>query len=147
MMDKHHGRPVVYLDADAYVWSRPHLFYEPMLCDIAVHYRQGKELLNGTLYLPPTPMTRAVVDRYAALVAARPDEHNEQRLLDEAIRTTPGMLVYRLPASYCWIHDLMADDLAPGEEPVIEHLQASRERFPTPHRERRRARLEEIGGA
>ena len=60
VMSDHPRRPVVYLDADAVVWRPPTLFDDlEGQCDLAVHYRRGEELLNGTLYLgPPTPPAR-----------------------------------------------------------------------------------------
>lgn len=145
-------RPIVQLDADAFAHLPPTLFdvLPETGCDIAVHYRQGKEMLNGTVWLAPTHGARDVIDRYAGYVARDwPRTHNEQRMLQNAIADLSDLIrVYRLPAGYCWIHDIMADDLVPGEEVVIEHLQASRETNVrsslTPGR---LARIKEIEGA
>lgn len=128
MQAKYPDRPIVYLDADAVVWQTPAIFddlAELGTHDIAVHYRRGVELLNGTLWLAPTLTARIVVDRYAAACAARPAFRDEQRFLAQAINETPGVRVLRLPPEYCWIHDLMADDIG-DKDPVVEHLQASR---------------------
>ena len=53
MQAKYPHRPIVQLDADAYLHRTPVLFETlPAIgADIAVHYRQGNELLNGTIWL------------------------------------------------------------------------------------------------
>lgn len=138
-----HGRPICYLDADAYVWKPPALL-EAITQDIGVHYRKNVELLNGTLYLSGSDKCRATIRRYAELVAQNEHDRNEQKYLDVAIREV-GPTVFRLPPSYCWIHDLMHEDIG-DDQPVIEHLQASRE-IGSVALDRRRRRLQEIGHA
>lgn len=146
VMADHPRRPVVYLDADAVVWRNPILFDDlEGRCDVAVHYRQGRELLNGTLYLAPTDAARQAVERYREYVV-RGNPSNEQAMLANALDDLSDLVkVERLPAGYCWIHDLMAEDLAAGEAVVIEHLQASRETYVTHRTDSRRRRLAEIG--
>lgn len=153
MRDEYPTFPLVYVDADAVVWRRPVLFDHLSAsgeCDIAVHYRRGRELLNGTLYLAPTDACRRVLNDYRRRCEAQPTFKDEQQFLRQAIEADADLRVRMLPASYCFIHDLMKDDLA-GDEPVIEHLQASREPggrdgVPSTLLPSRRARLEEIGG-
>lgn len=144
-------RPIVQLDADAVVWLRPEMFdvLPDSGCDLGVHYRKGVELLNGTLWLAPTHGARLAIDRYRDYVARSwPNVSNEQRMLQNALLDLSDLVrVYRLPASYAWIHDVMKDDLAPGDEPVIEHLQASRETHVGPLTAQRRNRLREIAAA
>lgn len=148
-MGRHPFRPVVYLDSDAVVWEYPRLFDELAagdLCDVAVHYRKGTELLNGTVYFAPTSNALRAAWRYAELIGLCPGETSEQRLLARALDELKSEVrVLRLPASYCWIHDVMAQDMAPGERAVIEHLQASRETHRSHLTEQRRKRLAEIG--
>jgi len=145
MMDTYPDLPLVYLDADAYVWSQPSLFWS-MDCDIAFHRRRGVELLNGTLYIAPTAKAREVIATYARLCNEQAEHRNEQALLDEALKVVAGVRVGELPASYCWIHDIMAKDIG-NESPVIEHLQASREVNDTgAFYENRQRRLAEIAG-
>jgi hypothetical protein len=128
MMDAYPDRPIVQLDADAYVWKRPALFEDGMTCDIAYHRRKGIELLNGTLYIAPTPGARLVIERYRDGVKGHPNHANEQHWLQVAVDELGDLAkIDKLPAGYCWIHDVMKDDLAAGEEVIIEHLQASRE--------------------
>ena len=123
---KYHGTPMVYLDADAYVWSRP-VFFETVTADVAVHYRRGVELLNGTVFFNSTPGARLIAAQYRELIHDNPGCVNEQTMLAKAIEAFPdAATVCHLPAWYCWIHDIMAADLG-DMEPVIEHLQASRQ--------------------
>lgn len=127
MLSAYPDRPVVQLDADAYVHRVPKLFEDGIDCDIAVHYRQGHELLNGTVYLAPTPGARLVAEKYLEIVKANPGQCNEQLCLDYAIKELADLIrVYKLPAGLCWISDIMRNDLAEGEEVFIEHLQCSR---------------------
>lgn len=144
LMDDYPHRPIVQLDADAFVWQVPQLFEAGIGCDVAAHVRRGIEMLNGTLYLAPTPRARAVVELYAKGVRDNPSDTNEQRWLHVAVRELGEKVrFYDLPASYCWIHDVMKDDLD-GDDPVIEHLQASREGRHCGALPARRARLAQI---
>jgi len=113
--------PLVYLDADAFLWARPDWSVVPPGMDLAAHRRAGIELLNGTLWLEDTAGCMAALERYAALSAG--GVANEQRMLDRAIRES-GARLGLLPASHCYIHGIPG---YAGVEPVIEHLQASRE--------------------
>lgn len=145
VMAQYPNDPLLYLDADAYVWRYPELL-DSLDADIAVHYRRGRELLNGTLYIAPTDAARKCIQRYATLVEANPDSRDEQAFLAQAIAETQPR-VFRLPPSYCWIHDVMMEELAnEGFAPVIEHLQASREVTGSQLLGNRRRRLEQIGG-
>lgn len=145
MMAEYPDRPIVQLDADAYVWRRPDLFEDGLDCDVACHRRRGVEVLNGTLYVAPTPAARRVIEAYRDGVVGNPKHANEQHWLQVAIDSANcGATIYQLPAGYCWIHDVMRDDLGPGEEVVIEHLQASREGRNCHGLPRRKARIAEI---
>lgn len=125
-LDRHVGCPVVQLDADAYVHRPPQLLFElrPEDYDIALHRRRNGELLNGTMWLGNTPACKQLLVKYQELVKANPDERNEMKFLDEALRTVSAR-VFQLPAAYCWIHDVMRGELD-APRPIIEHLQASR---------------------
>lgn len=144
-LDAHKGQHVVYLDADAIVWRDPVLFDElPGQCDIAAHRCAWGQLANGTLWLSNSDACRDLIHEYRRRVAAVPNERDEQRHLDFAIEAADDAVkVHYLPASYCYIHRLMAP--LPDELVVIEHLQASRESTGSSLLPQRRARLAEVG--
>ncbi len=141
MQLKHDGEPVCYLDADAVVWSRPEILFalDADQTDLAFHRRRGVELLNGTLWLANTEASRAACQRYIDLCEANRHERDEQRFLWQAVEQLGSRWV-NLPASYCWISDIMAEDIS-GEDPVIEHMQCSREASGSSLLPNRRARL------
>lgn len=147
MQAKYPTRPIVYLDADAVIWDRPVIFevLPESGADIAVHYRLGSEMLNGTIWLAPTEPARQVIEKYREFVI-RHHPVNEQRMLQNAIAEMADTLkVHDLPAGYCFIPDIMKNDLAPNEQPVIAHMQASRERHNTDALQNRRAWIREMG--
>jgi hypothetical protein len=126
MLEAHPGRNIVWVDADAVVRAYPALFYE-MQGDVGVHYRNGKELLSGTMFFRNVPRVQALVKSWIKENAKTPQEW-EQRTLQRVLTKPwrfgrPRVKVWDLPPTYCQIYDLMAD----AGEPVIEHFQASRE--------------------
>lgn len=147
------SRAIVQVDADALFRGYPWLFdeFEAKGVDIAVHYRRGHEMLNGTIWLGPTEGARQVIQRYEELVIGAGNNcHNEQRMLQVAIEEMSDVLrLEKLPAGYCCIEmDIMKGDLKPGEQIIVEHLQASRaSNCPgTEAHATRNKRIEEIDG-
>jgi hypothetical protein len=120
MMGEHPGRPLVWLDADARVRQVPGLLLN-LDCDFAAHWKEGTELLSGTLYFGGTDAARRLAQAWAALCRAEPDVW-DQKHLQKVVEHADGLRAERLPAPYTLIFDLMADQ----GPPVIEHLQASR---------------------
>jgi hypothetical protein len=128
MMDAYPDRPIVQLDADAIVMRMPTLFEDGIDCDVAGHFRRGHELLNGTLYIAPTAGARLVMEKYRDGVAAHPEHRNEQHWLQVAVEELRDVIRWgSLPPEYCWIPDIMRDDLPEGVAPIVQHHQASRE--------------------
>lgn len=117
---KHDGRPLVYIDADARVRRKPIAFelIAPDV-DIACHYRNGGELLSGTVYMGATADARRLLDLWCDGCKKQPDDWDQITL--QNILREQAFNVYRLPAPYCSVFD----DPTMGP-PVIEHLQASR---------------------
>lgn len=126
MLEAHPGRNIVWVDADAVVRQYPAMFND-LKGEIGAHYRNGKELLSGTLFFQNVPRVHALVKLWIKENAKAPREW-EQRTLQK-ILAKPGRFgrprakVEHLPAIYCQIFDTMAD----AGKPVIEHYQASRE--------------------
>jgi hypothetical protein len=122
MLDKHPGRPLVYVDADGRFVKYPHLFVEDLGKDIGVHYRKGKEeLLSGTVWLSGTQSCREIVKEWAHTCKTNPDKW-DQRMLQKVLEDKQDR-VYHLPADYTSIFDSMKEE---SEDPVILHYQASR---------------------
>lgn len=117
MMLKHECRPLVWLDADARVMRRPDLF-DSLTCDLACHYRDGTELLSGTLYIGPT--ARDLVRQWEQACLEHPNEW-DQRVLAGVIERERRWKIINLPADYTAIFDA-----GMSLDPVILHRQASR---------------------
>ncbi|NQU44862.1 hypothetical protein HQ520_16350 [bacterium] len=125
-LDRHTGRSVLWLDADAKVHRYPYRL-DDLDCDFACHWRNkpgGDELLSGTMFWGNTAKARELLDLWQ-----QANDHNpeawDQRTLQKIVHgwEINGGRMLRLPASYCTIFDTMR---ANGEDPCIEHFQASR---------------------
>lgn len=122
MMGEYNGRPVVWVDADARIVEFPELLYT-MDADVAVHYRNGNELLSGTVFLSGSLKSKQLLDKWIEITKASPTVWDQKTFQDAVeIQLRSGLKLNRLPPSYCQIFDLMADE----GEPVIIHTQASR---------------------
>lgn len=123
MMNKHPGCAIVFVDADAMIRANP-VFFNNLDCDFACHFRQGKELLSGTLYFGATKAARYLVNRWIEEDKLYPKTHMPQKNLravfdrhKEKIKCKP------LPVEYCMIYDSRSRHQV---NPVIEHFQLSR---------------------
>jgi hypothetical protein len=114
---------VLYLDADAIVHGKLPIFDDWAGADMAVHYKQDRELLGGTVYLHPSERLRFFLEDVAAFM-----EYSElvwQRAAQLRLVKHPEIEVLRLPPEYCCIFDSMRSE-NPGIIPLIEHMQQSR---------------------
>jgi len=119
MMDRHPNRDLLWLDVDAVVHRYPILF-DDIDTDLAIHYKDGKELLSGTLYFSNNERIKKLVDAWIEENKKNPDIW-EQKNLATTLKNWNGK-VEILPPTYCQIFDLMMN----AGEPIIEHFQASR---------------------
>ena len=133
MQSKHHKKydAVVWVDSDARVQLWPGLL-EDIEEDLAVHYRDGLELLSGTMFWRTNFRTRRAVGIWEQAVKDNifpwmmcPEQQILQELIGQSVL---GISVYYLPTEYCKIFDLTeANDVARDVIPIIEHFQASRQ--------------------
>ena len=121
---------IVYLDADAVVNGPLDLFDRWTGEDFGAHFRMGRELLGGTLYLSNNPRVWAFLDAVAHAMAVATAcgiggmgaswQRNAQMLLCNL----PDLTVKRIPVEYCTIFD--GPD-AVGVRSVVTHMQYSRQ--------------------
>jgi len=123
MMGARPGRALVWIDADGRVKKYPVIF-NSLDCDFAAHWRNGEELLSGTMYFAPTVAARMLLEKWQVRIQLHPGVW-DQRALAEIVDPRPDWLrVTKLPASYTRIFD--APDMCDSADTVIEHRQASR---------------------
>ena len=145
-LQKFSNKSVLYLDADAVV-RRPLVFFDTVETDMAILFHHVKA--SGHNYLRISAGTVFIRNTEGGQKFARLWKEAEQycgRLtLDEdmiymAFSDMAGVSITVLPPSYVKIFD------KPGEEPVIEHFQASRSQFKWRRLIRKMRRLGVIGG-
>lgn len=119
------ARPVLYVDVDAVFQQYPALIPD-LDCDVACHIRDRHELLTGTLYFQPTEKAVKLIDDWQKRINNDPlvwEQRNMQNALNLFQLTYKEEIKFvELPAPYCLIFDIMANQ----GKPVIEHFQASR---------------------
>ncbi len=132
MLDKHPGRGVLFVDADAEFqaqpWELENIGEDVGLCwrDYALfpsHARdKGRELLSGTAYFSQSEESRDLLRMWIRENESRPDQWEQRNL--ERIVTLAGWdgTIKEFPPQYCQIFDAMKS----AGQPVIEHYQASR---------------------
>ena len=113
------GGPVVYTDVDARFRSRP-IALDELDCDFAAHWRNGQELLSGTLYIGGGAAAAELVDLWILENESNPNRWDQKNLQAVLGREPSRWRTVDLPSAYCKIFDTMHG------EPVIEHFQASR---------------------
>ena len=130
-----HERAVVWIDADGVVRNDPHLF-ESLLSN-GVHHaahmsfrwrpRCKSEYLSGTMMFSSNDKTIRFLNGVIGMIRNDPHKYGgDQEYFRDGNRwmheTDPDWVSRDLPRSYCHIFD---SELS-GEEPVIDHHQASR---------------------
>ena len=132
MRSKYSG-PIVWIDCDAIVRKYPHEFDDladpkkiaPRPVDMAVHYRNGTDLLSGTIYIGDTPAAPGILGDWIAKQIEYPETWDQRTLAATLAAHEDLILVYDLPDTYTFIFDIMRRSNPLGE-PVIEHFQSSR---------------------
>ena len=120
-MKQHPSKNIVWIDADAEVKQDPKIF-ERIKQHVAVHYKDHKELLSGTVFFRNTQQSRGIVAQWRDLCRQSPKKW-DQKVLEQVLSLHRFVLkVKKLPPSYCQIFDTMKHH----GDPVIEHYQESR---------------------
>lgn len=124
MLEKHPGKTIAWLDADAEVVASPDIF-GTFSSDVAAHFRPKSngevELLSGTILFSNTGKSKAVLKKWIDRNKLnRSTDKSEQQNLQIVLNTIRGIDVAELPHSY------VSFDIYPDINPVIVHHQASR---------------------
>lgn len=130
MMHEYPDFNILYVDADAIIQQKPVLF-DDFDGDVGIHYRNGVELLSGTIFLKNTGEVQTLIEQWINIQEYKQDVW-DQKVLAEVINMAksdrPGPLanldlkIIDLPPTYTQIFDTMKN----AGKPVIEHFQASR---------------------
>lgn len=121
--------PILYIDADAIILQDIRPFFNTVKEDFAVHYINDNRLLSGTIFINDTPNAHLLVDEWEKRMLSNPNEWDQiilQQLLDEWVLNGKVSL-NKLPPEYTFIFDTSLNTYGPSIEPIIEHLQASRD--------------------
>lgn len=129
--EKYPDQPILYIDADAFVHKDIREDFAKISEDIAVHYFEDKDLASGTLFINATPNARNLVREWAVRMRENPDVW-DQKVLEDLVDEwlLKGRLTLnKLGSEYTYIFDLTPKRYASKSlgQPIIEHLQASRE--------------------
>jgi hypothetical protein len=130
MMDAHpKSKAIVWLDADATVLSHPALFWAMWGIDLACHYREGVELLSGTMYWANTNKAKQIIANWCIAMDRGEGKGRfcpEQQVLQRHV-VDWNVELYDLPTEYCYIEDLPEkNDAGRKVAPIIDQGSASR---------------------
>lgn len=119
---------VCWVDADSEIVRFPTLLFR-LHADLAVHWRDGVELVSSAMLWRNTPRTRGFVEHWAELCENGQNAHlpcPEQQILQDILPSS-NLRVFNLPTEYCKIFDLVErNDRGRTVDPVIMQYQASR---------------------
>ncbi len=122
---KQHNDALLYVDIDAIVHADFNDFFQSINADIAIYRTPEGELLSGVIYLQATPQVAALIDQWIAGMESHPTLWDQQ-VLQQLLGDKADITVYPLPVEYVFIFDTFKERY-PLAQPIIEHLQASRE--------------------
>jgi hypothetical protein len=122
--------PLLYVDVDAVVHRDPWPYLRGYRGDVAVSGHRGEAIISGTLLLNDTEGAIDFLKSWIAEQEKQPkawDQHTLEAVVLAGQRDpSPKMRIQYLPPEMCRVFN-RAYSLP--VEPIIEHLQASRERF------------------
>lgn len=121
---KYPNRPIVYIDVDSLVLTRPELFWNLGEVDLGAVMFQSQTLLSGVMAWQANERTLALVSKWKELAAQYPKtlpngkEAWDQRLLAMALEQCPQVRFEALPPSYNFMIEL-SQKAYPALSPVI----------------------------
>jgi len=118
-LESSNGDPVLYVDADAYLYAYPELLRNPDQ-DFAAYYQSPKQPCGGSLWFRPSKRMKAVVDLWCRLVEERPNHADDWVNLRDALDSDRYLPKLHLPPAYNW-HPATMRQRFPGAKPVIVH--------------------------
>jgi len=122
--------PLLYVDVDAVVHRDPWPYLRGYRGDVAVSGHKGDAIVSGTLLLNDTLETTHFIEAWISATERSPEAPGISACLEMVVlahRLGSGSFrIQYLPTAMCRVFDRHYN---PPVEPIIEHLQASRERF------------------
>ena len=121
--------PVLYIDVDAIILEDIKPYFESITEDIGVHFINGNRLLSGTMFINNTPNAYLLMAEWEKRMQAEPDEWDQiilQKLILEWVEAK-RVTLRNLPPEYTFIFDTSRKAYGDSVQPIIEHLQASRD--------------------
>lgn len=121
--------PLLYIDVDAVVHADPWPYLRGYESDVAVSGHHGEAIISGTILINDTPGAVHFLEEWAAEQARSPklwDQHCLEKVAKRHRHSENGVIVDYLPPELCCVFNRK---FSPPIIPMIEHLQASRERF------------------
>ncbi|QER38698.1 glycosyltransferase family 77 protein [Acinetobacter suaedae] len=122
--------PILFVDADAIILKDIRPFFESIQEDIAVHYINGNRLISSTILINDTPNARLLINEWERRQLEQPERWDQvvlQELIDEWVEEKKVTL-NKLPPNYTFIFDTSRRTYGDSVEPIIEQLQASRDK-------------------
>lgn len=121
--------PLLYIDVDAVVHADPWSYLRGYESDVALAGHKGEAIISGTVLINDTPGAVRFLEEWAAEQARSPklwDQHCLEKVAKRHRHGEDGVVVDYLPPELCCVFNRK---FSPPIIPLIEHLQASRERF------------------
>ncbi|RLZ11315.1 hypothetical protein EAH57_02810 [Acinetobacter sp. 2JN-4] len=121
---------ILFVDADAIILKDIRPFFEAIEEDIAVHYINDTRLISSTIFINDTPNAHLLMDEWERRQLQQPEVWDQivlQELVDEWVESKKVTL-NKLPPNYTFIYDTSRRTYGDSVEPIIEQLQASRDK-------------------
>lgn len=121
---------LLFVDADAIILEDIRPYFNAIEEDIAVHYIDDKRLISSTIFINDTKNAHALMDEWEKRMLQTPNIWDQiilQDLVDEWVNDG-RITLKKLPPNYTYIFDTSRNIYADTVKPIIEQLQASRDK-------------------